>query len=186
MKNDKIGGEEGTPIVPKIYRAKLTEEEISELQRRTRDPKLKPRTRDRLEMVRLSNAGFAIPKIAAITGASEQRVRHWIKRYLEGGFEALSDAAHEGPPSAITPAIVEAIKAEIRKQERIWTGPQWAEWLANEYGVKRTPGHLARRFKKEGMVWRRTTRSLAHKQEPAEVERKKAELTDFEKRGTRA
>src|SRR5438552_18688679 len=85
-----------------LYRVHRTEEQRAELQRRTRATALMPRTRDRLEMVRLSDAGWSIPRIARHLRFDEQRVRYWIKRFLAGGFEDLPDQPHRGQPSRLT------------------------------------------------------------------------------------
>lgn len=69
--------------------------------------------RERLEMVRLSDAGWSVPKIARHLRFHEQRVRAWIKAYLGGGFDALDDRPHVGQSSAITPDIL----AQVRR----WT-----------------------------------------------------------------
>ena len=79
-----------------MYRVCLTEEQRAELKQRTRSVAVKPRTRDRLEMVRLSAAGWSIPKIARHLQLSEQQVRFWIKRFLAAGFDALPDQPHVG------------------------------------------------------------------------------------------
>ena len=47
----------------KLYRIHLSEEQRLELKRRASSRKTVPRTRDRLEMVRLSDAGFSVPQI---------------------------------------------------------------------------------------------------------------------------
>src|SRR5438105_3557631 len=54
-------------------------------------------------MVRLSDAGWFVPKIAAHFGVHHQTVRYWIKAYLAGGFDALDDRPHTGQHSAIEP-----------------------------------------------------------------------------------
>ena len=74
-----------------MYRVTLTEEQIAELTRRCRDPKTKPRVHHRLEMVRLANAGWSIPKIARHCEVTESRVRHWVKTFLSQGFDGLAD-----------------------------------------------------------------------------------------------
>ncbi len=66
-----------------MYRVQLTDEQREELKRRTHESGVKPRTRDRLEMVRLSNAGWSIPRIAPHLCVSESCVRRWIQRFLE-------------------------------------------------------------------------------------------------------
>jgi len=143
-----------------------------------------PRTRDRLEMVRLSDAGWSIPQIAVHLQISEIRVRHWIKRYLAGGFEALPDAPHPGQPSSLTPAILETIRTTIRARGTTWTASQIAAWVEAQFGLRLTPDHLARLLKRARLSYQRTHRSLKHKQDPAQVAVKRAELQALEKRGS--
>lgn len=170
--------------MPKVYRVTLTEGQREEVRRLIRDPKTKPRTRERLEMLRFSEAGMSIPKIAPILGQSEGRVRYWIKRFLEeGSFDALNDRAHPGMPSALTPDHLAALKAEIEKGERTWTTGQLAEWLETEGDVSLSDGQIGRKLKQAGIVWKRTSRSLKHKQTPEAVEAKRADLETLEKGG---
>ena len=51
-----------------MYRVRLDEAARQQLQRRAHTPGVMPRTRDRLEMVRLSDAGWSVPKIACHFG----------------------------------------------------------------------------------------------------------------------
>src|SRR5438045_1569333 len=115
-----------------MYRVHLTEAQQEELQRRTRAADIKPRTRDRLEMIRLLNAGWHIPRIAEHLRVSPRRVRYWVRRFLEGGFDALPDQPHLGQQSQLTPDLVAALRAELTKGERTWSAPQLAEWLAEQ------------------------------------------------------
>jgi len=157
------------------------------LHRRLRDPQTKPRTRERLEMIRLSDAGMSIPKIAPILRQSEGRVRYWVKRFLEAQtFDALNDRPHPGMPSALTPERLAALRTEIERGERTWTTPQLSEWLESEQGVKRSDDQIGRKLKAAGIVWKRTSHRLKHKQKPEEVEAKRAELEALEKKGARA
>lgn len=173
--------------MPKVYRVTLSEEQQEELRLRLRDPKTKPRARERLEMLRLSNAGMTLPRIAPVVRQSEQRVRYWIKRFLRSlSFEALEDEPHEGRVSTLTPEHLAALREEIEKAERTWSAPQLAEWLERERGVRLTPGQVRRRLRAEGLLWKRTSRSLRHKQKREEVAQKQADLETLEAGGTRA
>lgn len=169
-----------------MYRVRLTDVQRQELKRRAHEPGVMPRTRDRLEMVRLSAAGWSVPRIAGHLDLSEQTVRLWIKAFLNGGFEALPDQPHLGQSSAITPAIEEAIRKELRRDERTWTAAQLAQWVGERFGVHRTAAHLARRLDRAGIAYKRTGRSLKHKQNPDDVEAKQEEMMALEKRGTKA
>jgi len=169
-----------------LYQVHLTDEQQQELHRRAHTAGIAPRTRDRLEMVRLSAAGWSIPRIAGHLQLSEVRVRYWIKRFLAGGFAALPDQPHRGQQSQLSPPMEEAIRQELRQGARTWTASQLAEWVAQQWRVHLTPEHLARRLKQAGISYQRTGRSVKHKQKPAEVELKRAALVEHEKRGTRA
>jgi transposase len=172
--------------VPKVYRVKLTEAERKELLRLKRDPKTKPRTRERLEMIRLSDEGRTLPEIARIVEPSEQRVRKWVKAFLaDRTFAALDDAPHVGRISALAPAILRALRAEIETADRTWSARQAAEWLEERHGVKLSDEQVRRRLKQEGIVWKRTSRSLKHKQKREAVEAKQADLETLEKGGRR-
>src|SRR3712207_2705050 len=107
-----------------MYRITLTDEQRHELQRRTRHPATAPSTRTRLEMVPLSDAGCSVPRIARHLGLHEQTVRAWIKAFLAGDFDALVNKPRGGKHSALTPAMVDAIRAEVSKGDRTWTAGQ--------------------------------------------------------------
>lgn len=169
-----------------MYRVALTDAQRDELRRLTHGPAVKPRTRDRLEMVRLSDAGWSSPQIAQHLGLCEATVRAWIKAFLANGFDALPDRPHPGQQSSLTPTIREALQKEIGKQERIWTAPQLADWIAKLFGVRVTPSHLRRFLRRWKLSYRRTGRSVKHKQKSEEVDAKKAELAELEKKGSRA
>src|SRR5689334_7291356 len=119
-----------------MYRVQLTDTQREELQRRAHEKGVMPRTRDRLEMVRLSDAGWSVPQIAVHLEIHEQRVRHYIKVFLAHGFDALPDRPHLGQRSALTPAMEAAIRQELRQQTRTWTATQLADWVAERFTVR--------------------------------------------------
>jgi transposase len=166
-----------------LYRVHLTEAQRDELERRARDPRTKPRTRDRLEMVRLSAAGWSVPRIARHFRCHEQTVRPWIKAFLARGFDALADRPHPGQQSKLTQAMEEAIRAELRRDARTWTAAQLAVWVAEQFGVGLSAAQLGRRLKRAGIVYKRASRSLKHKQDPAAVAAAQQEIAAQEKRG---
>jgi putative transposase len=167
-----------------VYRIHLTEEQRQELTRRAHAAGLAWRTRDRLEMVRLSDAGFSIPKIAQLLSVSQVRVRYWIKRFLAEGFDALPDLPHRGQTSALTQEIWEGLTTELQRTQRTWTAQQIADWVAQQYGLRLTADYLARRLKRAKLSYKRTARSLRHKQDPEQVERQRALLATMEKGGS--
>ena len=119
-----------------MYRVHLEADARQELTRRAHQPEIAPNTRDRLEMLRLSDAGGSIPKIARHLAYHEQTVRHWIKTFLLEGFDALVDVPRPGKPSAIPEEIRQDVRAWIEKGDRIWSAGQIAAEVERVHGLR--------------------------------------------------
>src|SRR5436305_3627964 len=104
-----------------MYRIALSDEQRQELRERTRQAGLAPSTRDRLEMVRLSDAGWSVPRIARHLVQHEQTVRTWIKAFLAGGFAALPNKPRGGKVAALSGPILEQVREEVATGTRTWT-----------------------------------------------------------------
>jgi transposase len=74
----------------------------------------------------------------------------------------------------------------LEKGDRTWTAPQLAEWIEQQFGVRVSAAHLRRFRRRWQLSYKRTARSLRHKQKPEEVAAKKAELATLEQQGGRA
>jgi transposase len=169
-----------------LYRVHLTDAQRDELERLAHDPRTKPRTRDRLEMVRLLDAGWSVPRIARHFRCHEETVRPWIKAFLARGFAALADQPHPGQRSKLTPAMEAAIRTELRQDARTWTAAQLAVWVAKQFGVCLSAAQLGRRLKRAGIVYKRASRSLKHKQDPEAVAAAQQAIAAQGKRGSAA
>jgi transposase len=164
-----------------MIRVVLTESQVTELTQRRRDAKTRPRTRDRLEMVRLANLGWTIPKIAQHFEMTESRVRHWIKTFLSDGFDGLKDRGGVGPKRRLTTAIVEQIREMTAQEGKTWTTVQINEWLLEQHGFRLNRRYLSDALNKNGLRYKRTTRTLQHKQDPEKVADRKADLETLKK-----
>ena len=164
-----------------MYRVCLTEEQRQALHRRIRQPNLPARTRERLEMVRLSDAGWKIPRIAGHLHQHEQTVRRWIKAYLSEGFDALADQPHPGQQSAITQDILAQVRAWLEAGDRTWNAVQIAREVAKRYGLWRSARQWRQVLRREQLSYKRTKRTLRHKQKPEEVARKRADIETLKK-----
>jgi transposase len=169
----------------RMYRIALSDEQRQELRQRTRQAGIAPSTRDRLEMVRLSDAGWSVPRIARHLGQHDQTVRAWIKAFLDGGFTALPNKPRGGKQSALTAAMLAAVRAEVATGARTWTAVQVAEWVAEHHGVRLSPDRLRIHLRRAQISWQRTSRTLTHKQDPDEVAERQAVLEAYEKKGMR-
>ena len=166
-----------------MYRVRLTEEQHAELIHLTREPGLKRRTRDRLELVRLADAGMSAPKLARLFRVDEGRVRFWLKRFLNGGFAALEDQPHPGQSSRLTPELLIAVRTELEKGDRTWTLEQVADWLEDQHGLRLTPDHLGFLLRRAKFSCHRTERRVRHAQDPEAVAERQADLETLEKGG---
>ena len=169
-----------------MYRIALSDEQRQELRERTRQAGIAPSTRDRLEMVRLCDAGWSVPRIARHLGQHEQTVRAWIKAFLDGGFPALPNKPRGGKQSALTAALLAAVRAEVAKGTRTWTAAQLADWVAEHHGVRLSADRVRVHLRRAKISWQRTSRTLKHKQDPDEVAERQAVLEECAKKGTAA
>lgn len=169
-----------------MYRIMLTPEQRQDLHQRTRQAGLAPSTRDRLEMVRLADAGWSVPKIARHLGQHEQTARTWLRAFLAGGFAALPNKPRGGGHSALTPSILDTVRGEVAKGHRTWPAGQLSDWVAAHHGVHRSPGRMRVQLKRARRSYQRTSRSLKHKQDPQQVAERTATLEGLEKRGRNA
>jgi len=170
-----------------MIRVTLTPAQHKELRTRTRAPGIAPRTRDRLEMIRLADAGWTVPRIARHLGAHEQTVRKYLKAFLTEGFDALPDRPRPGRPPTITTAHLDALEARLDAGGRTWTTPQLVAWLDEEHGVRVHPDHLSRLLHARRFGWKRTVSSVAHKRrDPDGYDAKVVELDALKQRRRRA
>lgn len=167
-----------------MYRVTLTDAQRLELRQRTRQRDLAPSTRDRLEMLRLADAGWSAPRIARHLGQHEQTVRTWLKAFLDRGFAALVNKPRGGKHSALTPAILDTVRTELAKAERTWTAAQLTDWIAEHHDVRLSVDRVRRHLRRAGLSWQRTSRSLKHKQDPTEVADRQTMLNELAKKGT--
>lgn len=168
-----------------MIRVSLTAAEQEHLRLRARSADA--RTRDRLEMIRLADAGWSIPRIARHLGFHEQTVRRQVKAFLTGGFDALPDRPRSGRPPQITEADLQAVDALLDAGERTWTLRQLVAWLAAERQVGIHPEHLRRLLRARRFTWKRTVSSVAHqRRDPAAYAAKVIELEELKKKRQRA
>ncbi len=153
--------------MPKIIRVQLTAEQRAALNERARAREMAPRLRQRLEMVRLSDAGQTIPQIAAMLSLHQQTVRKYLKAFLESGFAALSDKPVPGRPPTVQPADLVALGQlldDAAAKGQTWTRPQLVRWLSEKRGVVLSPQRLGVLLRRERFRWKRTKRSVRHLQ----------------------
>lgn len=166
-----------------MLRTSLTDSQRAELQalRRTDLPAV---SRDRLEMVLMSTAGWSPPKIAEHLGRHPHTVRAALKGFAARGTEAFHPDAPGPDPDHDRRAAVTGKLSELLGQDRTWTARQLADALGPDVGIghRQTRRYLA--LLRAG--YRRTARTVGRKQDPKKVERAEAVLSNLKKKLRRA
>lgn len=167
--------------MPPSRHIRLTEEEDARLREIEQDPYLKPKVRLRAQVLRLSNRGSNMEKIASYTGRSPASVARDFDRWSERGLEGLADGRAPGNPPRIT-GEMKAYMEERLSEERTWNATQLAEALKEEFGLVVTPEAVRQHLLSMGYSWKRT-RYVPNKAPDPDEEREAAEELEALKRG---
>ncbi len=132
----------------------------------------------------MSAAGWSPPRIATHLGRHPHTVRAALEGFAARGTAASYPDAPGPDPDHARRAAVTGKLAELLAQDRTWTARQLADALGPEVGI----GHRQTRryLGLLGAGYRRTAQTVAHKQDPAGVERAGRVLASLEKRWRRA
>jgi putative transposase len=159
---------------------KVTPEQRAELEHLRREPGLKPIERDRVEMVLLSTAGWAVPRIAAYLKYCEATVRRVFVRFEAQGPAGLRRRQPGPPPDQARRTQVTAELTRLLEQPRTWTTRQLVAAL-EEAGIRLSPRQVRRYLRDLRARYGRTARTLDHKQDPARVAIARALLDHLKK-----
>ena len=143
------------------------------------DPTLRPLERDRVEMVLLSDAGWSVPHIAAHLVCHPVTVRGVLKRFGAAGPASLRRSPPGPPPDTARRDQVEAALGTLLEEDRTWTAAQLAVALAERFGIILST-RQTRKYLTHIAAWRRTARSLRHKQDPAKADHAAQQLARLE------
>jgi transposase len=91
----------------------VTEEERCAVEALLRQRELPRRQRERLEMVKAVGFGQDLAAIAQWSGRSVRTVRHWLRRFADGGPAAVVDAPRSGRPAEADAAYRQALDAAV-------------------------------------------------------------------------
>ena len=163
-----------------MIRVRLTDQERAAVQQLRRDRTLSPAERDRVEMVLLSAEGWSPPQIATHLTCHPKTVRLVLKHFRDQGSASLRRRRPGPPPDTARRAQVLAALDALLDQDRTWTAAQLATALG-EQNVALSTRQTRKYLKLVGAGWRRTARTLRHKQTPAQVAEATAELTALKK-----
>ncbi len=151
-----------------MRRTTLSDTQRAALEQARHDPTLTPRERDRVEMLLLSAAGWSPPRIARHFACSVKPVHAVLDAYPSKGIDAVRRQRPGPKPDAGRQAAVTAALTTLLADDRTWTTAQLAAALA-EHQIALSARQTRRYLHGMDHRWRRTQRTLRHKQNPAQV-----------------
>jgi transposase len=146
-----------------------------------------PRTRTRVQMVLLSQAGYAVSAIATITQQSDETIRRWLHRFADEGCDGLLELPHLGRPPGITRAIetfiwecvVQHSPHEFGFVRATWTTALIAKVVERHFQIHVTAECIRQHLAQLDIVCRRPTWTVKHiAQQQSGYAQKKAPLPD--------
>lgn len=146
----------------------LTDADHEAVRSLRRDPTIRPAERDRVEMVLLADGGWSAPRIARHLACQAATVRGVLKRFAADGLPSLRRRPPGPPPDTARRTQVEAALTALLEASRTWTAEQLAAALGEHHGITLST-RQTRKYLGRIAAWRRTVRSLRHKQDPAVV-----------------
>ena len=168
----------------------VTAEQQAAVEALLRRADLAPRVRERLEMVKGLALGQDVEQIAAWSGRSVRRVRHWLGRFQGGGAAALADARRAGRPVKADAAYLQALEAAVETPPPrlglpfdVWTSERLSAYLARTTRVRIAPGWLRALLARRDFVCGRPKHTLTHLQDADEVAACRAALAEAGGRG---
>ena len=164
-----------------MLRLTLTPTQRAALEARRRDIRLTPAERDRVEMLLLSASGWSVPKIATHFSCCQQTVRRLLHRFTPKDLDTLR-RHHPGPaPDAARRDQVETALNRLLAHDRTWTAAQLAHALHDE-AIHLSARQVRRYLHRLGARYRRTVRTLRHRQDPTRGAQARDEIAALKKR----
>ena len=164
-----------------MLRLTLTDADRDALQRLRRDATLTPLERDHVEMLLLAGEGWSAPRIGAHLHRCAASVRTLLKRFPTEGSPCVRCQPPGPLPNTVRRTQLTAALDALLAEQRTWTAPQLRVALA-EQDLHLSVRQL-RKYLQPLASWRRTVRSLRHKQDPGKRATANRQLTVLEKQG---
>ena len=159
----------GVQVPGQVSVIAVTAEQREAVEGLLRQPALRPRLRERLEMVKAAALGQDLATIIAWSGRSAETVRHWLGRFATGGVAALADAPRPGRPAQAGAAYQQAVATAVETSPPalglpydVWTSPRLSAYLVETTGVRISPGWLRTLLARRRFACGRPKHTLGH------------------------
>lgn len=164
-----------------MLRVSVSPAEHEAVQALRRDRSLTPHERDWVEIILLSAAGWSPPRIAAHLRCHPETVRRLLKRFWQDGLTALRQRRSGPPPDTARRQQVTAALDGLLGHDRTWTARHLSAALA-EQGISLSTRQTRRYLAGMRARWRRSARTLKHKQDPVRAAHAAHTLAAFKKK----
>lgn len=154
------------------------------------------RVRERAEMVKAAALGYEVRQIAAWSGRSGRRVRHWLARFAALGIDGLADGVRSGRPAKADAPYRAALATAVATPPPtlglpfdVWTSNRLSAYLVETTGIRIAPGWIRALLNRQDFVTGRPKHTLKHRQDATEIAAFEAELAaagEKDDRGTGA
>jgi len=157
--------------MPKARDYHLNEQELRNVETAMRRDQ-RTEVRQRCMAIRLLHLGHKPEEVANMQAVSIPTVYAWIKRWQQGGIEALATKPRSGRPGKATEEY-ERIVAEVIEKEpqelgyhfTVWTVDRLRGHLAKETGIELSESRFRALLKLKGYRYRRPKYDLGHLQD---------------------
>lgn len=158
----------------------LTREDRAALDRVRHAPKTAAVVRVRCQMLLFSADGWSPPRIARHLGYHPHTVRAALHRFQARGLVGLAPDPPGPAPNTSRREQVTAALGQLLDQERTWTAAQLTAAL-REQGIALSVRQVRKYLARLRARWRRTVRTLKHKQDPRRAARAQQTLGALKK-----
>jgi transposase len=135
----------------------LTPKEDGKLWSMAKEPNLKPRTRVRIEIIRLSHGGWKVEKIASYQKCSTATVRKTLHRWKSEKFEGLEDKARPGRKQKWQEEDLQEVEKKLMDEPRSYNSRQLCEYLKETKNIELSERQIRRILKKKILVEKNET-----------------------------
>ncbi len=122
----------------------------------------------RLHGLLLVTTGQSCREVAQLFGEDGTTVQRWVRRFEQGGLDALREGERSGRPATLEAKDWRRLQVDLRKEPRefglaatLWDGPILSEHLRRRFGVELGVRQCQRLFRQLGFRLRKPRPQVA-------------------------
>lgn len=144
------------------------------------NPVVNAKVRLRASIIRLNNAGWSAPRLAAHFGRNLQSVHNDLNRFEQFGVAGLADGKATGAKPKVT-AEMETFMHSKLAEDRVWNSTLVGEAMQEKFGVSLKREAVRVKLLELGYTWKRTRYAPSKQTDPEVVAEHQASLETLKK-----